>query len=104
MQEQVKTEPRPRDAEALGSIGRDERLAFAYRTVLARNPSDIERTTLRALLQEHLTEFKAKPEEAKKFLTTGESPRDEELKIGELAAWSMIAHLVLNLSETVTKG
>ena len=87
-----------------GGKSTDERLAFAYRSVLARKPSDNERATLLALLQEHLTDFKAKPEEAKKFLAAGESPRDEQLDVNELAAWSMIAHLVLNLSETVTKG
>ena len=87
-----------------GGKSADERIAFAYRSILARKPSDAERATVRSLLQEHLADFKANPEEAKKFLAAGESPRDEQLEISELAAWTMIAHLVFNLSETVTKG
>lgn len=82
----------------------DERIAFAYRAILSRRPTDNERATVRSLLQEHLKDFKAHPEEAKKFLAAGESPRDEQLEVTEHAAWSMITHLVFNLSETVTKG
>ena len=49
-------------------------------------------------------EFAAHPESAAKLLTAGESPRDEALDVNELGAWTMVAHLLLNLSETVTKG
>ena len=38
------------------------------------------------------------------LLAAGESSRDESLDESELGAWTMIAHLLLNLSETVTKG
>ena len=37
-------------------------------------------------------------------LAVGESPRDEELDPAELAAWTMVASVILNLDETVTKG
>ncbi|MEZ6122132.1 MAG: hypothetical protein R3C49_03020 [Planctomycetaceae bacterium] len=39
-----------------------------------------------------------------KLLSTGESVRNDQLNSGELAAWTMVTHLILNLSETVTKG
>ena len=41
---------------------------------------------------------------ALKLLAVGESPRNERLDPGELAAWTMIANVILNLDETVTKG
>jgi len=37
-------------------------------------------------------------------LSAGESTRDESLDGRELATWTLITHLILNLSETVTKG
>ena len=40
---------------------------------------------------------------ALKLLSVGESPRDEKLDAAELAAWTMVASVILNLDETVTK-
>jgi hypothetical protein len=37
-------------------------------------------------------------------VTTGESPRNESLDVSEMGAWTMITHLLLNLSETLTKS
>jgi hypothetical protein len=36
-------------------------------------------------------------------LSVGESKRDEALEPTEYAAWTMMANLLLNLDETVTK-
>ena len=81
-----------------------QRVAFAFRTVLARQPSSSEVDTLTRLFNDYQTEFKEHPESATKLLAAGESPRNESLDAAELGAWTMIAHLLLNLSETVTKG
>ena len=43
------------------------------------------------------------PEAARKYLSQGESPRDEELDVSELAAYSTLASLILNMDETITK-
>ena len=40
---------------------------------------------------------------AAKLLTQGESPRLESLDANEFAAYTMVASLLLNLDETVTK-
>ena len=58
----------------------------------------------RQLLEEYTAEFRANPEFADKLLSAGESPRDKTLPAHEMGAWTMIGHLLLNLSETVTKG
>jgi hypothetical protein len=42
--------------------------------------------------------------EAEKFLTIGESPRNNKLPVAEHAAWAQVATLLLNLSETVTRN
>jgi mono/diheme cytochrome c family protein len=42
-------------------------------------------------------------EAARKLLAVGESPADASLPAGELAAWTGVALLLLNLDETITK-
>jgi hypothetical protein len=87
-----------------GGAGTEQRVTFAFRTVLARQPSTSELATLTKLFTDYQAEFKATPGSAGKLLAAGESARDEALDVNELGAWTMIVHLLLNLSETVTKG
>jgi hypothetical protein len=82
----------------------DERATFAFRSVLNRRPNTTELQIMTNLLDEYLRQFRSDPESATKLLAAGESPRNDQLDPAELAAWSMVTHLLLNLSETVTKG
>jgi hypothetical protein len=87
-----------------GGAGTEQRVTFAFRSVLARQPSSSELATLTKLFTDYQAEFKAAAGSAGKLLAAGESARDEALDVNELGAWTMIVHLLLNLSETVTKG
>ena len=87
-----------------GADAIEQRLTFAFRTVLARVPNDAERVSLREFLETALAEYRKDPESAAKLLATGESTRDESLDVSEHGAWTLITHLLLNLSETITKG
>lgn len=87
-----------------GGNNTDDRIAFAFRSVLSRRTSEVETATLKLLLNENIAEFKSAPESATKLLSAGESPRNDKLQVNELAAWTMVTHLLLNLSESVTKG
>lgn len=87
-----------------GGVGVQERVTFAFRSVLSRRPSQSELGSISQLFDEYLAEFKQDAEGAGKLLSAGESPRNEALEVSELGAWTMIAHLLLNLSETVTRG
>jgi hypothetical protein len=58
---------------------------------------------VRQTFEKHLAAYTAKPEEAKKVIANGESKADSALNPVELAAWTMIANLLLNLDEAVTK-
>lgn len=82
----------------------DDRLEFAFRTMTSRRPSSQESAALSELYHENLALFQNDPESAQKLLSAGESPRNEHLDQSELAAWTMVTHVLLNLSETVTKG
>ena len=81
-----------------------EQFAFAFRTTTSRFPESYERDSLMQLYKEYFQEFQSTPENAEKLLSTGESARDSKLPAADLAAWTMICHLLLNLSETVTQN
>ena len=87
-----------------GGSTRDERLAFAFRSVLARSPSAEELRVLQTLYDAQWKKFKADPAAAQKLLTVGESPADRQLDASELATWTVIANALLNTDEAVTKG
>ena len=82
----------------------EDRLNFAFRSIVGRRPGDEEMKKLLAFQAEYRQMFGEDPESATQLLSAGESPRDESLDVSDVAAWSMVAHLLMNLSETITKG
>jgi hypothetical protein len=43
------------------------------------------------------------PQAAKQMLNHGESPRNDHVDISEVAAYTAVAGIILNLDETITK-
>lgn len=82
----------------------DARITALFRTSTGRFPTAQEAEIIRQDFEKHLAAYTAKPEEAKKAISYGESKPDEKLNPAELAAWTMVANLVMNLDEVVTKG
>jgi hypothetical protein len=80
-----------------------ERAVFAFRVATSRLPSNDELGVLLRVYQSELIEFQADRDAALKLLSTGEAKRNESLDPAELAAWTMVANMILNLDETVTK-
>jgi hypothetical protein len=80
-----------------------ERIAYGFRLATAREPSARKSAVLLQSFQHYLDAYQTNPEAARKLLSEGESPRDEKLNSSELAAYSTVASLILNLDETVTK-
>jgi hypothetical protein len=60
--------------------------------------------SLSRLFEECQRDLKERPDAAEKLLAAGEAPKNQSLDVNDLGAWTMITHLLLNLSETVTKG
>jgi hypothetical protein len=50
-----------------------------------------------------LKDFEAKPAAALKYVSHGEYPRDQQLAVPELAAYTTVASLILNLNQAVMK-
>ena len=81
----------------------DARLVSAFRSVTSRPPTRDEQKILTSALATHRAHFTADPEAAKKILTNGESPAPAGDPVA-LAAWTMLANLLLNLDETINRS
>jgi hypothetical protein len=81
----------------------DSRLETAFRLLTSRRPSASERDVLSILYHDQHDHFAKVPEEAKALLAVGETPRDDKLDPTDLAATAMVARLLFNFDECVTK-
>ena len=79
------------------------RLAYAFRRATARMPTAAQSAILLNAFNTQLASYKARPEAAAKYVALGESARDARLDVPELAAYTTVASLILNQSQTVVK-
>lgn len=89
-------------SESSGSA--EQRIAWAWQQVLQRDPRGEELKTMRALLDEHLVVYRADAKAAEALLKTGIAPQSDKLDKAELAAWTHVARVLLNLHETITRS
>ncbi|MGE3313371.1 MAG: DUF1553 domain-containing protein, partial [Limisphaerales bacterium] len=82
----------------------EDRFTWAWQRALQRAPRDDERAIARDLLAGHLEAYRADPQSAQAFVKTGFSPVPEGLDPAELAAWTHVARVLLNLHETITRS
>jgi hypothetical protein len=81
----------------------DARMNFAFKLAVAREASTDERRILMALLKDSLTRYRADPAAAQKLLSTGPAGRDTAIPDVDLAAWTSVASMILNLDETISR-
>lgn len=79
-----------------------ERLEQVFLRLLARPPTEKERTSLLTFLAGQRDAWRAVPEDAQKLLATGLRPLPQG-DPAELAAWTSLCRVVLNLHETITR-
>ncbi|MBP3953982.1 PSD1 domain-containing protein [Gemmata sp. G18] len=91
-------------ALADGGKTTEDRVTFLYRAVLSRKPDADELKLVTAALTTQRELFTAKPELAKKVVFAGESKPKGVASDVDIAVWTMIANLVLNLDEAVTRN
>lgn len=94
-----------------GGDSDSQRLSYAVRCCLGREPRDEECGVLQKFLDKQRSRFAASDAGAQ-LLTTGEEASENAVanaklpggsSAGELAAWTALARVVLNLDETITK-
>lgn len=81
----------------------DERIRWAFQLALQRNPDQEELRTLHTLFEKHLAQYRKDPQSAANLLKVGLIPVPKELDGAELAAWTHLARVILNLHETITR-
>ncbi|MDX1944704.1 MAG: PSD1 and planctomycete cytochrome C domain-containing protein [Pirellulaceae bacterium] len=81
-----------------------ERLGLAFRRVLTREPRPDEIAVLSPLLEKHRQEFATDLPAAEKLLAVGASPAPAGVDRAELAAWTSVCRVLLNLHEAVTRN
>ena len=87
-----------------GGTSIESRMSYAFRLAISRAPSAIEMNVLLKTYHLQLARYKRDPAAAKAFVSVGESPRNESIDEAELAAWTSVMSLILNLDEAITKG
>jgi Protein of unknown function (DUF1553)/Protein of unknown function (DUF1549)/Planctomycete cytochrome C len=78
------------------------RLTRAYWLALAREPQSREAAALLQHLASQREHYASAPEDAAKLLATGFAPVPTE-NLTELAAWTSVCRVLLNLHETITR-
>jgi len=80
------------------------RLDFMFRLATGRKATEKEMQVLRKTLDGMLSQFASDEKGAGDLLTVGASPRDPSIPVSELAAYTAVANMVLNMDEVITKG
>ncbi|MDX1929777.1 MAG: DUF1553 domain-containing protein [Pirellulaceae bacterium] len=78
------------------------RTRLAWRIALARNPSESEHAILNRTLEQQLTTYRNDKEAAKKLISVGDLAKPDSLDDSELAAWTALSNVILNLNETIS--
>ncbi len=81
----------------------EARIEFGWRLLLVRPPNGRESQALMRAFGKFLRNYRNDSPAAMELLNEGDSAWNRSLDAGELAAYSGVASLILNLDETVTK-
>jgi hypothetical protein len=86
------------------NLGDKERAVHGFRLCVARKPRAVELNLLLGLYRQNLEKYKKDPAAARALATSGLAPPPREMNTAELAAWTVVANVLMNLDETLTKG
>jgi len=82
----------------------ESRIRRMLRLCTGRKPSQAAVDELHKLYHDQLEQFEQDPDRAKLLVSVGQLPQDDQLDVTQLAAWTMVANVILNLDEVVTKN
>jgi hypothetical protein len=81
----------------------EQRLDQVFQRALARPAKAKEKASLQKFLGAQRTYYKANADDADKLLSVGLAPRPEKIDETEIAVWTAVCRVVLNLHETITR-
>jgi hypothetical protein len=79
------------------------RLTYGFRLCLVRPPRDAEMARLVSLYQQAREQYQQYPKEAQQIATEPLGPLPAGMDAAELAAWTVVANVLLNLDEVFAK-
>lgn len=87
-----------------GGQSPEDRVRWAWQQALMRQPDQKELTTLCDLVKKHAAEYSEDRPSAESLLKVGLKPVPDGMDTAELAAWTSVARVILNLHETITRS
>ncbi|MDB6025991.1 MAG: Chromosome segregation protein [Verrucomicrobiales bacterium] len=81
----------------------DERIKRAFRLATSRSPGSAELSILKKSFARLTSQFQNNKEAALQLVSIGDKPRDPKLDVVQLAAYTGVANLILNLDEVLNK-
>ncbi len=78
------------------------RTQLAWRLALARNPTEAEHAILNRTIEQQLAHYRSDKEAAKNLIAVGDLAKPPSLDDSELAAWTALSNVILNLNETIS--
>lgn len=92
-----------RDVLTEGGRSTEKKVRYAFESALARPPSEAELERVVALFEQESLRFAAEPDAALALATDPIGPAPDGADVAELAAWTTVANVLLNLDEFLTK-
>ena len=86
-----------------GGADNEAKLQFAFRRAVSRTATAEELAVLEELLLKQLVEYQNNATEAAEILSVGAKPAPSDLNTADMAAWTSIARVLLNLHEVITR-
>ena len=86
-----------------GASNTPERAELGFRLCLSRTPSEQELTRLTSLYDQAFAQFSANPDSATPMATDPLGPIPAGMDAAELAAWTVVGNVLLNLDEMLMK-
>jgi hypothetical protein len=81
-----------------------DRLNYAFRRAVSREADAEEYQVLEKMLAQSFNYYSAHPQAAEQLLKNGIAPAPDNLDKVDLASWTLVARVVLNLSEVITRN
>jgi hypothetical protein len=81
-----------------------ERIDWAFRRALSRSANAAETKLLADLFEKHQKQYSADKAAAKQSLALGDARPPSDLDAANLAAWTSVARVILNLHETISRN
>lgn len=80
------------------------RVRRAYKIALSRDARSGEITLLEKLVERQREDFRNDPKAANELLHVGDRPVPSDIDASDLATWTAVARVILNLHETITRN